>query len=35
MAPVVAQFNAQRDAEAQRVFLLQNGCPAHIAGEKP
>jgi hypothetical protein len=35
MAPVVAQFNAQRDAEAQRAFLLQNGCPAYVAGEKP
>ena len=35
MAPVVERFNAQRDAEAQRAFLVQSGCPASIAGEKP
>jgi hypothetical protein len=34
MAPMVAQYNGQRDAEAQRAFLVEHGCPTYIAGEK-
>jgi hypothetical protein len=35
MAKVAAGFDAQPTAEAQRAYLVERGCPTHIAGEKP
>ena len=35
MAPLIARFNEQRDAEGQRALVVQQGCPTYIAGGKP
>ena len=35
MAAVIEGFNAQRDAGAQRAFLVEHGCPAYVVGSGP
>lgn len=32
MAPLFAKYDDQHDAEAQRTFLVQYGCPAWVVG---